>query len=208
MQLYSYWRSSCSWRVRIALAWKGLDYTYLPVNLLEGDQHSEEHRARNPMRQVPYLWDDGFGLAQSMAILEYLEETVSEPALLPSDPRNRARARQLAEMINAGIQPLQNFAVLQMLEGFEVDKKAWSQSWIARGFAALEKIAEGTAGQYLVGDTVTFADLMLVPQMYNARRFGVVLDNYPTLVRVDAACAELPAFQASHPDAQPDAPQD
>ena len=160
------------------------------------------------MRQVPYLWDEGFGLAQSMAIVEYLEETHPEPALLPEDPRRRARARQLAEMVNAGIQPLQNFAVLGMLEGFGVDKKAWSQSWIARGFAALEKVAEETAGLHLVDDSVSIADVFLVPQMYNARRFGVVLDNYPTLVRVDAALSELPAFQASHPDAQPDAPND
>lgn len=209
--LYGYWRSSCSWRVRIALAHKGLDVRHEAVHLVRdgGAQHRAAHRERNAARQVPVLEVDGAPIAQSMAILEYLEERWPEPPLLPADPLDRARARQLAELINSGIQPLQNLAVLQHVEvehGAEA-RKAWGAYWIARGLAALEAQAERTAGRYCVGGTVSFADLCLVPQLYNARRFGLALHAYPTLLRVEAACNELPAFMAAHPDVQPDAPQ-
>ena len=141
-----------------------------------------------------------------MAILEYLEETHPEPPLLPAEPVGRARARQLAEMVNSGIQPLQNLAVLKALSGFGVDSKAWAASWIARGLAALEAEAARGAGHYLVGDALSFADVCLIPQLYNARRFGVDLERYPTLRRVEETCLALEAFQRAHPDAQPDAP--
>jgi maleylpyruvate isomerase len=212
MKLYSYWRSSCSWRVRIALNLKGLAYTYEAVHLLKdgGQQHSDAYRALNPMRTVPTLeFEEGGGvkrLSQSLAILEYLEERYRTPALLPSEPLLRARARMLSEMVNSGIQPLQNLSVLQFVKGeLKSDDKAFGAHWNARGLAALEAAVKETAGTYCLGETVSFADICLVPQLYGARRFAVDLTPYPTLTRIEAACEKLPAFQAAHPDRQPDA---
>jgi maleylacetoacetate isomerase len=212
MKLYSYWRSSCSWRVRIALNLKGLAYTYEAVHLLKdgGQQNTEAYRALNPMRTVPTLEFEEGGrvrrLSQSLAILEYLEERYRTPALLPDDPLLRARVRMLAEMVNSGIQPLQNLSVLQFVKNdMKGDEKVFAAHWNARGLTALEAAVKETAGRYCLGDTVSFADIFLVPQLYGARRFGVDLTPYPTLTRIEAACAELPAFQAAHPDRQPDA---
>jgi maleylpyruvate isomerase len=212
MKLYSYWRSSCSWRVRIALNLKGLHYTYEAVHLLKdgGQQNSEAYRAVNPMRTVPTLEFEEGGvvrrLSQSLAILEYLEERYRTPALLPAEPLLRARVRMLSEMVNSGIQPLQNLAVLQWVKGeLKGDDKAFAAHWNARGLAALEAAVKETAGTYCVGDTVSFADICLVPQLHGGRRFGVDLTPYPTLTRIEAACDKLPAFQAAHPDRQPDA---
>ncbi|HWE26667.1 MAG TPA: maleylacetoacetate isomerase [Polyangia bacterium] len=210
MKLYSYWRSSASWRVRIGLNYKGLDYEYVPVNLVRegGEQHKPEYHALNPMELVPALeLDDGRLLSQSLAILEYLEETIATPPLLPRDAYLRARCRQLAELVNAGIQPLQNTGPQQRLKALGVDEVAWSRHFIAQGLAALAATAEQTAGKFLVGDTVTLADVCLVPQLYNARRFGVDLTLVPLLGRVEAACLELEAFQLAQPDRQPDAVQ-
>jgi len=210
--LRGYWRSSSTWRVRIALNWKGLSYETLPVHLVEdgGQQHSAEHRALNPMREVPVLMVDGQSLAQSVAILEYLEEAHPEPALLPTDPIDRARVRQLTEVINAGIQPIQNLRVMQRLGrefAFEKDQQqAWSGGWIEQGFQALESLVKAHGGRYSVGDEVSFADLCLVPQLYNARRFDVDLGAYPTLRAIEHRLNELPAFAHAHPDQQPDAP--
>lgn len=206
MRLYGYWRSSSSWRVRIALHFKGVAYENVPVNLLEGEQHGEAHRRVNALRQVPALeLDDGRVLTQSLAILEWLEETRPSPPLLPDDPWDRAQARRLAEIVNAGIQPIQNFAVLRQLEGLGVDPRSWSASFIARGLSALEAAAEETAGAFLVGDRPSFADVCLVPQLYNARRFEVALERYARLLDVEARALELEAFRAAHPDRQPDA---
>lgn len=212
LRLYGYWRSSCSWRVRIGLNLKGLSYDYAAVHLLKdgGQQHSAEYRAINPMRTVPTLeWtEDGQArrLSQSLAILEYLEERVPSPALLPKDPYLKARVRMLAEMVNSGIQPLQNTGVMQRIKNeLKADDKAWSAYWNARGLEALEAAVQPTAGRYCLGETVSFADICLVPQLFGARRFGVDLTPYPTLLRIEAACNELPAFQAAHPDRQPDA---
>jgi maleylpyruvate isomerase len=212
MKLYSYWRSSCSWRVRIALNLKGLAYTYEAVHLLKdgGQQNSEAYRAVNPMRTVPMLEFEEGGmvrrLSQSLAILEYLEERYRTPALLPEEPLPRARVRMLSEMVNSGIQPLQNLTVLQWVKGeLKGDDKAFAAHWNARGLTALEAAVKETAGTYCVGDTVSLADICLVPQLYGARRFGVDLTPYPTLTRIEAACERLPAFQAAHPDRQPDA---
>lgn len=207
MKLYGYWRSSASWRVRIALAYKGLSYEYVPVHLVKdgGQQHGEAHRARNPMEQVPVLEVDGRLLTQSLAIIEWLEETWPQPALLPKDPFLRMRARQLAEIPNSGIQPLQNLSILQEIEKLGGDKQAWGARWNRRGLAAMEAIARETAGRFLVGDEPTVADVCLVPQLYAARRFGVDPAEFPTLLRVEAACAELPAFRQAHADVQPDA---
>ncbi len=208
MKLYSYWRSSASYRARIGLLHKGVTYQYVAVDLVRdgGEQHGEAYRAVNPMEQVPTLvLDDGRQIAQSLAILEYLEETIPEPHLLPADPYLRARARPLAELFNAGIQPLQNTFPLQQLKSRGVDQNEWARLFIERGLGALSRSAEATAGRFLVGDAPSIADVCLVPQLYNARRFGLDVASWPLLMRVDAACAELPPFAAAHPDRQPDA---
>ncbi|HEY0840295.1 MAG TPA: maleylacetoacetate isomerase [Vulgatibacter sp.] len=206
MKLHGYWRSSASWRARIALAWKGMPYEYVPVHLLRGEQVAEGYRAKNPMGQVPLLvLDDGRHIAQSMAILEYLEEVHPEPALLPKDPVDRAHARQLAEMINSGIQPLQNIGVQRHVASLGADEKAWTIHWITKGLAALEAVTRHTSGRYCVKDSVSFADVCLVPQLYGARRFSLDMSAYPTLLRIEEACAALPAFKSAHADNQPDA---
>jgi maleylpyruvate isomerase len=215
MKLYSYWRSTASWRVRIALAFKGVRYEYRPVNLVRdgGEQYASSYVAEiNPLSQVPVLELEGEEplrrIAQSLAIIDYLEERFPEPSLLPDEPWLRARARQLAEMVNAGTQPFQNTPTLRYVrEVFQGDEKAWLRHFLGRGLRALETTARETAGTFLVGGHPTLADLCLVPQLYSARRFDVPLDAFPTLLRVEAACAELPAFAAAHPDRQPDAPK-
>jgi len=211
MKLYSYWRSSSAWRVRIGLAWKGIPYTYEAVHLVKdgGQQHSDTYRGKNPMGFVPMLeWEEGGTtrrLTQSMAILDYLEQRFPAPRLLPVDPFLRARSLQLAEMVNSGIQPFQNLSTLGYVKGIGVDDRAWIQHFLPRGLTALEKAVQETAGKFSVGDAPTFAEVYLVPQMYGARRFKIDLAPFPTLVRIDAACEALPGFQAAHPDRQPDA---
>lgn len=212
MKLYNYWRSSASWRVRIALELKGVPYEYAPIHLLRdgGEQHGDEHRARNPMRQVPTLEFTENGvtrrLSQSVAILEFLEERFPAPALLPADVWLRARTRQLVETVNSGIQPLQNLEPMRYVrDELKGDASAWTRHFIHRGMTALEAAAKETSGRYLVGDAVTLADLCLVPQMYAARRFGVDPNEFPTLARVEAECAAHEAFQRAHAERQPDA---
>jgi maleylpyruvate isomerase len=214
MKLYGFWRSSCSWRVRIALAHKGLDYEYVPVNLARdgGEQYKEEYGAVNPSRQVPVLEIDVGGatlrLAQSLAIMEFLDERYPAPPLLPADRYLRARARQLAEIVNAGIQPFQNTSVTKFVkEELGGDERAFARRFIERGLAAFQAVAEETAGRYCVGDEVTLADACLVPQLHHARRFGVDLGTLPLLSRIEEACMALPAFQAAHADRQADAPK-
>lgn len=212
MKLWTYYRSTCSWRVRIALAYKELDYEASPVHLTRdgGQQHEVAFRQRNPMAQVPLLEVDeapGSPLAQSMAILEYLEERYPRPPLLPADPLARARARQLAELVNSGIQPLQNLSVrVYVRDVLGGNERAWAQHFISRGLAALEALAADTAGRFLVGDAVSLADLCLVPQLAAARRQEVELGPFPRLTTIEAECAKLPAFIKAHADAQPDAP--
>ena len=174
MKLYNYWRSSASWRVRIALAYKGIAYEYVAVNILPavGDNRQEAYRALNPMAQVPTLvLDDGRQISQSLAILEYLEELAPKPSLLPADPYLRARARQLAELVNAGIQPFQNLPTLKLFSDGGLDAKKTAADFIARGLDALQASAEPTAGTFLVGDAPSFADVCLAPQLNAARRF-------------------------------------
>lgn len=205
--LYGYWRSSSAWRVRIALHLKGIAFENVPVHLLEGggQQHAPAHLDRNPMGQVPVLSVEDGDLTQSLAIIEYLDETHPEPALLPADPFVRAQARALAEMVNSGIQPIQNLSVLQAIEEIGGDKLAWGRRWIQRGLDRVEQVARITAGDFCVGDVVSIADLCLIPQLYNARRFGCDAQGWPTLLRIEAACDALEAFKAAHPDQQPDA---
>lgn len=217
MQLFGYWRSSSTWRVRIALDYKAIPYQYSPVHLLEGGglQHSAAHKARNPMEQVPALQVEISGelryLAQSMAILEFLEEVQPEPALLPEDPFLRARARQLAEIVNSGIQPVQNLLLMQRIKrdfsinGEPVDARKWCAPFIAEGLAAYQQVARETAGRFSVADAPSFADLCLIPQLYNARRFDVSLEQLGLLVEIEKNCMALEAFQSSHPDEQADA---
>ncbi|XP_077179446.1 maleylacetoacetate isomerase isoform X2 [Paroedura picta] len=203
--LYSYFRSSCSWRVRIALALKGIAYDQAPVNLVKdgGQQLSPEFRSVNPMQQIPALKIDGVALSQSLAIIEYLEETRPNPRILPQDPKKRAQVRMISDHIASGIQPLQNLNVLQQIGE---KKQEWAQHCITRGFEALEQILQETSGCYCVGDEVSMADLCLVPQVYNAERFKVDLVPYPTIRRINQALLELEAFQTSHPSRQPDTP--
>lgn len=212
MRLHGFWRSTATWRVRIALAIKNVAHEYVPVDLARGDgeQHLPGFRALNPMRHVPVLELDGDGplrhIAESMAILEYLEERFPEPPLLPADAVLRARARQLAMLVVSGIQPLQNTKIQRWLHTeLHADEQAWTRHWVTLGLDALEDLATGTAGTYLVGDSLSFADLCLVPQLHFARRFGVDMDRYPTLIGVESTCAALPAFVAAHADNQPDA---
>ncbi|KAM9646573.1 maleylacetoacetate isomerase isoform 2-T4 [Trichechus inunguis] len=204
--LYSYFRSSCSWRVRIALVLKGIDYATVPINLVKdgGQQFSEEFQALNPMMQVPALKIDGLTIGQSLAIIEYLEETRPAPRLLPQDPKKRASVRMISDLIASGIQPLQNLSVLKQV-GKE-NQLAWAQNVISSGFNALEKILQSTAGKYCVGDEVSMADLCLVPQVANAERFKVELTSYPTISRINKMLLALEAFQVTHPCRQPDTP--
>jgi maleylpyruvate isomerase len=211
MKLHTFWRGNSPWRVRIALALKGVPHEVVYVNLTEGQQHAEPFRALNLAEQVPVLELDERGpdgaprrITQSMAIIEYLDERFPSPPLLPADPWARARARQLAEIVNSGIQPFQNLATTKKVEELGGDRQAWLEHFIRRGLAVLERAAAETAGAYLVGDALTIADVYLAPQLYAARRFAIDLAPFPTLTRVDATCATLPAFRAAHPDAQPD----
>jgi maleylpyruvate isomerase len=218
MKLYDYWRSSSAWRVRIALHLKGIAYERHAVNLIApgpagGEQHDVTYTALNPLAQVPLLELDAAEagdspirhVAQSMAILEFLDERFPAPPLLPADSLLRARARQLAEMVNAGIQPLQNLSTTEYVKHeLEGDAAAWCRHFVPRGLAALEAMAGETAGAFLIGGAVTLPDLYLVPQLYAARRFSIDLGIYPTLLRVEQSCAGLPAFVAAHPDQQPE----
>jgi maleylpyruvate isomerase len=209
MKLHTYFRSSAAYRVRIALNLKGLPYEAVPVHLVKSEQQSAEYRARNPSALVPSFEDDGATITQSMAIIEYLEETHPIVALLPGDALGRARVRELAQMIGCDIHPVNNLRVLRYLvRTLGIDdnaKNEWYRHWIAEGFGALEAQLARGAGRFCVGDAPTIADCFLVPQVYNAQRFDIDLAPYPNIVRIDAACAELPAFIAAHPSRQPDA---
>ena len=210
--LRSYFRSSCSWRVRIVLAWKGLQADMIPVHLVQdgGEQHKEEHKALNPMRQLPVLLVGDQPISQSVAIMEYLEEVHPTPPLLPSSPLERARVREMVEVINSGIQPIQNLSVMQELKRkFEIDKEGtlgWSRYWITRGFGALETLVIQSHGRYSSGDQVTLADVCLVPQIYNARRFGVEMEAFPTLLKIEKELDAIEAFAAARPEVQGDFP--
>lgn len=213
MKLYTYFRSSAAYRVRIALNLKGIAYDAIPVHLLKngGEQHHEAYRAVHPGELLPALDVDGTVLTQSLAIVEYLEETHPFMPLLPPDALGRARVRALAQTIACDTHPLTNLRVLQHLKGelgvSEEAKLAWYRHWLADGMRVLEAQLANSAdtGRFCHGDTPTLADCCLVPQVFNANRFSVDLAPYPTIAAIDAACAGIPAFQAAHPAQQPDA---
>jgi len=214
LQLYSYFRSSAAYRVRIALELKGLPYSYVPVHLLKdgGAQHAPQYQRLNPTELVPTLVDeDGHALGQSLAIIEYLDETQPAPALLPHDALGRARVRALAQTVACEIHPLNNLRVLQYLERdlkvTDAAKSDWYRHWITLGFTALERmLADNPAtGRFCHGDTPGLADCCLIPQVANSRRFDTPLEAFPTIRRIDEACLALPAFQKAAPQVQPDA---
>ena len=214
MKLYGFFRSSCSWRIRIALRYKGLSFTNIPIHLQRngGEQFSMEHQQRNPMAQVPVLEfnDPQHGLivlSQSLAILEFLEERFPKPSILPHNIVQRSRARQIAEAINSGIQPLQNSSTLKRIEQIGEDKKEWARSWIQKGLDSIERMAKQYPDTtFLASDTPSIADFCLIPQMFNARRFGCDTHQWRRLLQVEESCLVLPAFELSHPNKQEDAP--
>ena len=213
MKLFTYFRSSAAYRVRIVLNYKGIPHGTVPVHLVRdgGQQHSESYREVNPQGFVPALADDGHVFAQSLAIIEYLEETNPDPPLLPPDFAGRAIVRSMALGIACDIHPLNNLRVTNYLRGplGQGDEAVaeWIRHWIGEGFKALEELARrhGDGRQHLYGGSVTLADVCLVPQMYNARRYYCDVTPYPALVAIDAHLTSLPAFAAARPEAQPDA---
>ncbi|MBU3650054.1 MAG: maleylacetoacetate isomerase [Limnohabitans sp.] len=209
MKLHNYFRSSASFRVRIALELKGLPYEYLSVHLPKGAQNAPEFVALSPDHLVPVLEDGANKLTQSMAIIEYLDETHPEPALLPADALGRARVRALAQSIACEIHPLNNLRVLKYLVGTlqvsEEAKNTWYRHWVRQGLEAFEQqLAKSPAGRFCHGDTPTLADCCLVPQIFNARRFDTPLDGLPRVMAVFDACMALPAFQKAQPTSCPD----
>lgn len=211
MRLYGYFRSSAAYRVRIALALKGLQVETTFIHLMKGEQYSPEYSKINPQNLVPVLEDEGALLTQSLAIMQYLEERHPDPPLLPADAPGRARVRSLALLIACEIHPLNNPRVLNYLTGklgvSEDQKLEWYQHWVSTGFTPLEKrlSTEPGTGRFCHGDTPGFADCVLVPQVANARRFKVDLTPFPIICRIDAACRELEPFRKAAPENQPDA---
>ena len=211
MTLYDYFRSTAAYRVRITLNLKGLDYQQAPVNLLKGEDHGTDYRAVNPQGLVPALTVDKAVLQQSLAICEYLDEVEPEPPLLPGDPLQRAQIRALAQMVACDIHPVNNLRILKYLTGelgvIEAQKLNWYRHWIDEGFRPIEQILEKTApdGPFCFGERVTLADICLVPQIYNARRFELDLTPYPRIVAIEQHCLTLDAFERAKPDNQPDA---
>jgi maleylacetoacetate isomerase len=214
LALYGYWRSSAAYRVRIALALKGLAWESRPVHLVRdgGEQHRPDYCTLNPQERVPTLLDGARVFTQSLAIVEYLDETHPQPPLLPADPPARAHVRALAQIIACDVHPLGNLGVLQQLEhqfgASEAQRIDWIRHWMAKGFVALEAmLADSVAtGAFCHGDTPGLADICLVPQVYNAQRWKLPLDPYPTVMRIHAACRELQAFRRAEPELQVDAP--
>jgi maleylpyruvate isomerase len=213
MRLYTYFRSGAAWRVRIGLNWKGLAFESVALDLRSGAQAAPEWRARNPQALIPALeLDDGTLLTQSLAILEWLEERVPHPAFLPEGPVLRARIRAVALAIAADTHPVQNLGVLKRIEALAgggeagaAAARAWAHDTLARGLTAVEAMLAHQPGPYAFGSAPTLADIVIVPQLFNARRFGLDLRTIPRLLDIEAACSELPAFAAAHPDVQPDA---
>jgi maleylacetoacetate isomerase len=211
IKLYTYFRSSASFRVRIALNLKGLAFESVPIHLLRGggEQNSESYSLRNPARLVPSLEDGPLTLGQSLAIIEYLEDVYPNPPLMPADPQLRAKVRELALSVACDIHPLNNLRVLRYLHaplGIEEERRNdWARHWITLGFRAIEYTLARTAGRYCFGDTPSVADCCLIPQIFNARRVELMLDEFPNILRVHEHCMQQPAFIRAAPGAQSDA---
>ena len=211
MKLFDYFRSSAAYRVRIVLNLKGIDYQHTGINLLKGEDGTDDYRAINPQGLVPSLQDGADTLTQSLAICEYLEETHPTPALLPGTALERARIRALAQMVACDIHPVNNLRILKYLTGelgvTEEQKLTWYRHWISEGFTALEALLSSSTetGQYCHGDSITLADVCLIPQVYNARRFKLDLTPFPTIERIEQQCLIHNAFEQAIPENQPDA---
>ncbi|HSW06536.1 maleylacetoacetate isomerase [Aquabacterium sp.] len=209
MKLYNYFRSSASFRVRIALALKGLDYDYLPVHLVKNEQLGESYASVSASRLVPLLKDGDAIVTQSMAIIEYLDETHPQPPLMPADALGRARVRTLSLDIACEIHPLNNLRVLRYLVGpmkiAEEEKDRWYRHWVETGLETVERQLATAPARYCHGDSPTMADCVLVPQIFNAQRFNCRVDHVPNVMRVFEACMQLDAFAKTQPSACPDA---
>jgi maleylpyruvate isomerase len=209
MKLFGYFRSSAAYRVRIALNLKGIEAEHAFVHLRKGEQSAPDYAALNPQHLVPTLVDGDAVLTQSLAIIEYLDETHPEPPLLPADPVGRARVRALAQAIACDLHPINNLRVLKYLVGPmglpEEKKNEWYRHWIAVGLGAVERMLSAGAGRFCHGDAPGLADVCLVPQVFNAERFDCDLSAFPTVTRIAATCRALPAFAAAEPERQPDA---
>lgn len=208
MTLYSYWRSTTSYRVRAALALKSLAYTYVPVNLLDGAQHDASYATLNPSHGVPTLvLPDGTALTQSLAIIDYLD-AIAPPQLVPTAPIKRAQVLAVAHTVALDIHPLTNLRVMQHLQGqigaSEADAKSWLHHWVAQGFAAAEELVDADT-PFAFGDEPDLADICILSQCYNARRWGIDLAAYPRIAAIEAACNAHPDLAPAHPDKQPDA---
>jgi len=214
MKLYGYYRSSASYRIRIILNLKGLAYENIAVMLNKGDQHGDAFRAINPMGFVPVLDSNDHLLAQSPAIAEFIEEQYPDRPLLPTDLLDRAKVREMMHTIGCDIHPLQNLRVLKYVRTeYEQDDEAierWCQLWMGAGFTAFEQLAKARSadGQYSFGDQLSLADVWLIPQLFNARRFSLDLSPFPTIVSIDEHCQTVPEFKDAHPLNQDDAPSD
>jgi maleylacetoacetate isomerase len=212
IELYGYWRSSCSHRVRIALAWKGLDYALTPVNLAADEQLGASYSARNPAQLVPYLVYDGVPYVESVAIVEFLDERHPAPPLYPADAHARARVRALVERVNSGIQPLQNRSVIRRVSADPSEQGKWVSHFVGRGMESLEaaletNAREGVRGRYAYGATVTAADVFLVPEVVWALRFGLDVQSLRRVFGAYEAAMEIDAFRRAAPENQPDAPR-
>ena len=215
MKLYDYYRSSASYRVRIALNLKGLSYEQVAISLLDKEQNSAAYSALNPNQLVPGFArrettdsgaEDTAVLGQSLAIIEYLDECYPEPALLPSDPWHKAQCREIALIVACDIHPLNNLRVLNYLNSElgvnQNEKMVWYHHWLKQGFLSLESLSSRYKTQFLCTDTPSLADICLIPQLYNAKRFGFETKHYPRLLEIEQKCLALPAFQQAHPDSQ------